>query len=41
MGGMVQKTMDSEVKAIERLKTVLEARPASTPQADTDEAAGA
>ena len=26
MGGMVQKTMDSEVKAIERLKAVLEAK---------------
>jgi len=26
MGGMVQKTMDSEVKAIERLKAVLEGK---------------
>jgi uncharacterized membrane protein len=27
MGGMVQKTMDAEVRAIERLKEVLEASP--------------
>jgi len=30
MSGMVQKTMDSEVKAIERLKTVLEGQPSQT-----------
>jgi uncharacterized protein YndB with AHSA1/START domain len=29
MGGMVQKTMDSEVRAIERMKDVLENRPAA------------
>jgi hypothetical protein len=28
MGGMVQKTMDAEVRAIETLKEVLEASPA-------------
>ena len=29
MGGAVQKTMDSEVEATERLKTILESKPAS------------
>lgn len=28
MGGAVQKTMDSEVEATERLKTILESTPA-------------
>jgi uncharacterized membrane protein len=31
MGGAVQKTMDSEVEATERLKSVLEAMPAGDP----------
>jgi carbon monoxide dehydrogenase subunit G len=29
MGGMVQKTMDAEVAATERLKTILEAAPSA------------
>ena len=39
MGGMVQKTMDSEVKAIERLKAILEGQPnqaAGTAQSAAD-----
>jgi len=39
MGGMVQKTMDSEVKAIEHLKAILEGQPneaAGTAQSAAD-----
>jgi uncharacterized protein YndB with AHSA1/START domain len=34
MGGMVQKTMDSEVRAIERMKENLEREPMSQPSAE-------